>query len=416
MIKDVYKKSIVWNAIAGIINAGEAVVILAVVSRVNDLRDAGIMALAFSVANLLMTVGKFGVRNYQVAHDGEDFSFRTFLILRIVTVVLMVLVALGYVIYHYCGSIYTRDKAIAIFIVCLWYATEAFEDVFAGKYQAMGRLDVGCKIFSFRWICTIATFVVIDLIYRNIVLASVAACVVGLLVGVALLKYAYYVSDNMWESKRDKGVKELFNESTALCVSSFLYFYMTNIPKYSIDSFLGDETQAIYGYISMPVFVISLLTSFIYQPQLTQYIVEWRERKIKLFAKRIVRQMVIIFLLTVICMIGAYLLGIPVLSALYKENLSMYKIHLLILLLGGGFLAMGGYLSNMLIIMDQQKNNMIGYIIVSVTGYFIINKMVKKFQLLGAVWGYTLTILFSVIVFGGIFVWVLWKNEGNRRA
>lgn len=96
----IYRKNVLWNVVAGIINAAEAVIIVAVVSRVNGLKDAGILTFAFSVANLLMTVGKFGVRNYQVVHESEEYSFQDFFHFRMVTVGIMVVSAVIYTFYN----------------------------------------------------------------------------------------------------------------------------------------------------------------------------------------------------------------------------------------------------------------------------------------------------------------------------
>ena len=404
---DKYKKNVLWNAIAGLINASEAVIVLAVVSRVNGLREAGILTLAFSLANLFMTIGKFGIRNYQIAHEGEDFSFKTFLTFRIITVSVMFIITFVYVAYYFMSDRYTLEKSLAIFFVCMWYAVEAFEDVYVAKYQVLGRLDVGSKIFSVRWIATIFSFIVLDIILRNIVIAAAIAFMVDLILGIVLITYTYVKYKKPEYLELERGIKVLFIESIALCVSSFLYIYMTNVSKYIISSQLGDEVQAIYGYISMPVFVISLLNSFVYQPQLTAYVAELRENKIPQFVKRIMRQLIILFLIIAACLIGAYILGIPVLSVLYHADLREYKIHLLVLLLGAGFFALGAFMANMLIIADEQRKGMIGYLLVSISEYVLINALVDKFGLFGAVWGYTISMFFMAVLFSGILIVVI---------
>lgn len=70
----------------------------------------------------------------------------------------MILVFGGYVLYYFLMNFYLLEKALVIFIICMWYSVEAFEDVFAGKYQAVRRLDIGCRIFSIRWLVTISIF------------------------------------------------------------------------------------------------------------------------------------------------------------------------------------------------------------------------------------------------------------------
>lgn len=408
--KETYRKNITWNAIAGLINALEAVVILAVVSRVNNLKDAGILTIAFSLANLFMTIGKFGMRNYQVVHDGEDFTFKTFLYSRLITVGAMIFIIIVYLAYNFAMLKYTAEKSLVIFLVCMWYAVEAFEDVFAGKFQSFGRLDIGSRIFSIRWFFTILTFIILDLVYKDIVIASALALFVSMVLGGILVVYTYIKNVKPENTKPKKGLITLFRESAVLCISAFLYYYITNIPKFVINSFLGDEVQAIYGYISMPVFVIALLNGFIYQPQLTAYVLEWRENKIKQFTSRVFRQLLMILLIIIACIFGAYILGIPVLSALYNENLSSYRIHLLILILGGGFLAFGGYMETMLVIMNEQNKGTIGYLIVAVVGYTFVNLLVKKFQLFGAVCGYMITMLLMSLIFCCILFYEIRKR------
>lgn len=409
-----YKRNIIWNAVAGLINAVEAVVILAVVSRVNGLKESGIVTIAFSFANLFMTIGKFGMRNYQVAHCGYDFSFKTFLRSRIITTISMVVVVALYVLFCFGGGKYSVEKSQVIFWVCMWYAVEAFEDVFAGQYQIRDRLDVGSIIFSGRWILTIAIFIITDLVSKNIVLSAVYAFGAGLCSGVIFIFYTYKKYGNKRETEIERGLWELFRNTVPLCISSFAYFYVTNIPKYTINTVLNDEIQAIYGYISMPIFVISLLNSFIYQPQLTKYVLEWREQKINLFVNRIVRQVAIIAVIILICLIGAYILGIPILSILYHENLKEYRNHLIILLIGGGFLAIAGFCANMLTIIDEQKKVMYVYLAATVIGHFLVSKLVQRFNLWGAVWGYTVSMFFMSLMFIGVLVKII-REKGAEK-
>lgn len=408
--KKIYRKNVIWNAIAGLINALEAVIVIAVVSRVNSLKDAGVLTLAFSLANLYMTIGKFGMRNYQVAHDGEDFRFKTFLHSRVITVGIMILVVIIDVVYNFVTSHYTIQKASVVFFVCMWYAVEAFEDVFVGKFQALGRLDIGSRIFSIRWSFTIITFVISDFIWRDIVIASVLALLTSMILGGFLIINTCLKSLRAENIKVQKGLIALFRESTVLCVAAFLYFYTTNIPKYAIDLFLGDEVQAIYGYISMPVFVVALLNSFIYQPQLTAYVLEWRENKTKQFVSRVSRQLLMIVLIILICILGAYILGIPILSILYNEDLSNYKVYLLILILGGGFLALGGYMETMLVIINEQNKGTIGYLITAIVGYILVNLLVRKYHLLGAVCGYTITMFLMSSIFSFFLIYTIRKR------
>lgn len=412
--ESVYRKNVVWNVVAGIINAAEAVIIVAVVSRVNGLKDAGILTFAFSVANLLMTVGKFGVRNYQVVHENEEYTFQEFLNFRMVTVGIMVLSTVVYTLYNLRIYDGVSQKMACVFWVCLWYAVEAFEDVYAGSFQARGRLDVGSKMFSIRWILTLLAFIMADFVSKDIVRSAICGFAVCFIAGSVFIIYTYFKYMDTNKGHAGKGMGMLFKESISLCIASYLYIYITSIPKYAINTYLGDETQAVYGYISMPVFVIALLNSFIYRPQYVLYSMEWKEHKIQQFSHRVMRQMLVLVAIVLVCLLGAFLLGIPVLSVLYHENLSAYKVHLLETLFASGFLAVGGFLANIFTVMDEQKRAMLIYLMVSLAGRVIIYKMVEQYQLEGAVWGYMITMILLAVVFGIAYMGILKKARHDR--
>jgi O-antigen/teichoic acid export membrane protein len=396
---NIYKRNAIWNAIAGIVNALEAVVVLAVVSRINGLRLAGIVTIAFSFGNLFMTVGKFGMRNFQVAHGGYDVSFKTFLHSRLITTAGMVVTICCYLMLELFLGKYSAEKIQIIFWICMWYVLESLEDVFVGQSQVKGRLDVGSKMFSFRWISMILVFIFADIICKKIILSAIIGFGVGLIVEIIQLYCTKSLYVEQGGSLYKKSLSELFLLNVPLFVSSFLYFYINNLSKYIINSELTDEIQAIYGYISMPVFLIALLNSFIYQPQLTQYVAEVRNGNIAAIRNRIIKQLMVILLILVICMIGAWIVGIPLLSVLYHQNLYEYKKQFMILLVGGGFNAVAGYSSSMLTIMDRQRMVMYGYVITSVFGSLVITQLVRNYEMWGAVYGYVLLMFIEVILF-----------------
>ena len=204
---------------------------------------------------------------------------------------------------------------------------------------------------------------------------------------------------------------ELLKQCFPLAVGAFLSFYIGNAPKYAIDSILNDELQACYGFIAMPVFVIGLLNNFIFVPILYKMSCLWEERKIKAFIQRMLIQIIIIFMITLACVIGAYLIGVPVLSILYSTDLAPYKTELLILLLGGGFLGLSGLLNTMITIIRFQKSLLWGYGVIAVAAFALSNYIVRQWEMLGAALLYTLLMVALCIIFVIIFVLGILKNR-----
>ena len=80
------RKSYIWNFIATAINASEAVLVLAVASRIVSLDDVGILTFGFVIANLMLCISKYGVRNFQVSDVNYQYSFKDYLLSRILTI------------------------------------------------------------------------------------------------------------------------------------------------------------------------------------------------------------------------------------------------------------------------------------------------------------------------------------------
>lgn len=61
------RDSFVWNMAGSMLLAFQSVIMLMVLTRVLGLADAGIFTIAYANANLFLTIGKYGMRNFQVS-------------------------------------------------------------------------------------------------------------------------------------------------------------------------------------------------------------------------------------------------------------------------------------------------------------------------------------------------------------
>lgn len=357
--KENQRRNYVWNMMAGLLNAAEAVVLSAVITRITGLADAGILTIAFAVANLYGTIGKFGIRNYQVTDTDNRYSFRSYYITRVITVALMIFVSCIHCIKGLYEANYSFYKAGTIFCMCMIYAVEAFEDVFAALFQQNNRLDIAGKIFIIRWFGILTAYTITLYMWKNLLLSSVIALAVCIII-FALCIFATY--PHYQNSIGDKYEVGIFKECIPLCLASFLSYYVCNASKYAIDEYMSDEVQACFGFISMPVFVISLLSSFIYQPQLVRISTLVKQQKIREVMYIIVGQLIKIGIITVICLMGAFYLGVPILSWLFHTELTQYKKQLLIMIASGGMLALANYFTAMLTVFRSLNLIVAGYL------------------------------------------------------
>lgn len=402
--QNIQKNSYIWNMMSGLLNAGQSVLILMVVTRVAGIDDAGIFTIAYASANLFLTIGNYGMRSYQVTDVNHHFSFGDYLASRITTSLIMILVSLSYVIYGIFFNGYSSYKALVVFVICLLKVIDAAEDVFAGYYQQKGRLDVAARIVTIRLFALIVVICGSLLITRNLLVSSVITTVVCALISIVfnLSVYKEFITEKIKISL--KKIVRLLVDCVGPFLAAFLSFYVGNAPKYAIDANLPQDIQAYYGFIAMPVFVVGLLNNFLYQPILTSLAEDWAEKRRLQFVKRICRQIVVIFGITAVTLVGAYLLGIPVLSLLYHADLAPYKTELLILLVGGGMLAVVGFINIVLTILRHQRDLIWGYLIIAILAYFLSPVFVKLWNITGASWIYTILISALALIFAIVLI------------
>ena len=405
--ENIKKDSYIWNTIGGLINAFQSVIILMVLTRSLDMEYAGIFTIAWAIANLVITIGKYGVRNYQVTDVNEKYSFNDYFSNRVIVSILMIIFTCIYVCFLSISNQYAFDKTVIVFLMCYLKLIDSVEDVFHGMYQQHERLDVASKCMSIRLILSTVCLCVCSIIFKDLLISSIITCVFSTLIFVYLLKITYSIF-NLPKIQFDFfNAKRILKDCFPIFAGSFLSFYILNAPKYAIDALLSSELQAYYGFISMPVFVIGLLNNFVFQPILTTVANCYETKNKDQFFQLIKRQIVVILIITIVALIGSYVLGIPVLSILYNCDLSNYKVDLLILMLGGGILAYVGFLTTIITLMRNQNIILIGYVIGGVLAIVLSQLVVSLYGLRGASILYLLliSVLFSIAFYFNLKIW-----------
>lgn len=410
------------------LNSFQAVVILLVISRIDNITDAGTFVIAYAVANLLIMIGKYGIRQYQVSDVRGQFSFHEYLTLRIITTILMIAAAFIYILFLYMNGSYDINKSAAVLLICGLKAVDAFEDVFHGMFQQHGRLDIAGKILTLRLFLYIIEYMLVYYFTHDLILTSAVCLITTLLLSIFLngsvMKVFRQEDVSVSETSAHpqagffhltfSHLKELAMDCFPLFISTFLMAYVANAPKYSIDIVLSSHDQAQFNYIFMPVFVISLLSTFIYQPMINRLAVIWHENKLSQFWHLILRQTIIIGVLTLLAMFGGYLLGIPVLSLLYAVDLSAYRTELVILLLGGGMLALVNFFTMVITVTRYQKHLIWGYLLISI-GFLIGGKEIARtFGIMGISCFYTISMAVLTLIFL-LYIIIVVRLSRNRQ-
>lgn len=389
------KKDYFWNTLGSVMSALASVLLLMIVTQVLGAYEGGIFALAFAVAQQFQTLGQYEMRPYQATDVESKFSFGVYYASRIVTCILMVL---GVVLYAIYSNGFGYEALLLILLAGLRFF-DAFEDVFHGMFQQRGRLDIAGKAFFGRVLATVVSFAVAVLIFHNILVACIVSIAFSTVFFLVLNIPAARTFIKVKPTFDFKMIRQLLVTCFPLFLGSFLLIYLVNAPRYGIEDLLSKEYQTYYAILFMPAMVINLVSGFIFKPLLTTLAKRWTEGSKRGFVAILLKGLLAVSVTSVLALISAYFLGIPVLSFLYGVDLSGYRPILLVLLVGGGFNAASVILYYGLVTTRHQGVILPGYAIAAAAAFLFTNAAIGQFGMMGAAFLYDGIMALLVIIF-----------------
>lgn len=385
-----------WNTAASVMTSASTVLLLLVVTQFLGAYVGGVFSFAFALAQQFQTVGTYDMRSYQATDVQDRFTFGTYHASRIVTTGLMMAGVSGYALVT---NGWTSQSLLIILVACLRFF-DAFEDVFHGEFQRLGRLDIAGRAFFFRVLTTTVAFTAAIAVSRSLMIS----CIITIAVSTAAL-----IGLNVPMGRRMFRLRPTFNVVSLrslllaclpLACGAFLAMYLVNGPKFGIERNLSPEYQTYYAVLFMPALVINLLSTFIFKPLLTTLAKAWVIGDRRAFTRLIKNGLIGVGAATVVTFIAAYLFGLPILEALYGVDLSGYRPELLALVLGGAFNAVGYILYYAMVTMRHQRLVMVGYAAAAIVVTVLCTMLIPSMALMGACIAYDIAMATLACFFG----------------
>lgn len=407
------KKTYIWNTIAYILYAFQSPIMLFAISHNCAIEDAGIFSFAFALASLFLCFASFGMRNYQIADLSNRFSFWEYKASRLISFVTSLLIVGGYLFWGFRMKDYSNYKITVIALVCIFKLVEAGEDVFHGCYQKKGALIDAARLLTYRLSTALIVFFVIIGLTKNLLIALTISTLYSYLFAVITNFYTLRKYKQEKQRKSFCNVKTLFYECLPLCISQILSIYITNASKYAIDGVLSEREQACYGYLSLPVFGIALLSNIIFTPLLTTYARYWKDNEIVRFTKEIIKRFLIIGVITAGVMIFGKLIGLELISIIYGVDLSEYEMAFMLLLLAGGIMAVCNSLNFAITVIGYQKLIVWAYVGDAFILLLLAGFIVRKGGILGA--AVFMCISFSILLLCLVLIFTAGVYNSNNK-
>lgn len=381
---------------------------LALVSRVGSVEEVGAFGIAFTTAQLMYIVGLFGVSHYQMTDYDKTYSFREYGLLRSFSCTLM---AVG------CAfSIWAMDfsgqKALLTILLTLLMVLNVVGDLYQNLFFQNNRLDLSGSALFYRTFWPLLVFAGTYIVTKNLVFSI---CLQIFSNFVVTMYYVVRVAPAFLQSEHRKGItvgrcRKLLLECLPLFVSLMLMNLVLNTSKYGIEFWMDDQAQGYFNMIFMPAQVINLCGQFLFKPMLNQYATLIHGKQQVQFRKLLGKQAAMMIGFTLVCCTGASFLGAPVLGLLYQKDLFGYVAPLVIVLMGGGALALTELFYFIYVILRWQKRISGIYLVAIMVAVPITYWLIQWLGVSGAALSFAAVHCVILLLYAGI----LWKEEMRR--
>ena len=406
----------IWNIAGSMTNAFMSMLILAIVTRILDNQETDIFSIAWSISQLMATIGTFQIRTYQATDVTEKYKFNQYFIFRCVTVFAMIFTSILYIV----GKKYSFYKSAIVLIICLFRAVDSLADVYEGFFQQKERLDLAGKALTYRIIAAMLCFSGTLIFFQDLLISSVsllaAYCICFFIFDIRYNRSVDILKNRTRGQIKNNGwLVGLLLEGFPLFVNAYLMMSINNEPKMVIDRAIEQKwmeagTQTAFNILFMPASVLTLVY-IVFRQLLTQMAIDWSKKEKKVFLQIIIKMLACLIVVACIILLGSAILGIPVLSLFYGIDLSKYKVHLLVVILGGCFCTLSYVFDNALVVIRKQYLLVVAYIITWVYVKAVSNLLIKKAGMLGAVSLYASSMFMFVCVTVVIFIVCLKREE-----
>lgn len=411
----------IWNITGSIANALLSVVALMIVTRILDDRQADIFSIAWTISQLMATVGTFQIRMYQATDVTGVFRFRQYLIYRMITIGIMMISSYAYVMIR--G--YSGEKAVVVLLMCIFRAVDSLADVYEGWFQQKERLDLSGKALTYRIVVAVLGFGVVLFTTRNLILSGAVLVVVYVVCFFVYdIRYHYGVEAFRETARKDKAglswVVKMTIEGFPLFINAFLMMSIMNAPKMVLDvaieqGSLAQGLQTVFNIIFMPASFLNL-AYIVFRPLITKMAIVWNIGKAKEFLKILMKIMISLFGIGILLLIGSALLGIPILSIVYAVDLKDYKMELLIIIVGGCMYTFAAVLDNALVVIRKQYILILAYVFTYIYIKFAAEVMTGRWGILGASLSYASAMAVFLIITAVMFAFHFYKASKKLKV
>lgn len=392
--------SVAWGALFPLLTV--------VATQLSGAERAGHFTMAFTTATLLLYVGNYGVKTFQVSDLEETESFSSYRAHRFITCFIML--ALGFA---YCAiRRYDREMWLISAGAYGFRAIDALADTYEARLQQQDKLYLAGVSQAVRSVLGVTFFSLLLLITKSLVVASIGMAVAALASFVLLTAPLTRLETPRPRPAATIEIKELFVECFPSFLALFLFALIENIPKYAMEGVLPYESQVYFSAIFFPAQAMLMMVGFVYRPQLVRLATIWTDPHKRLRFDLIVGAMLAVCgAVTLAGLAFARWAAVPLGTLLYGTSFEPFRNAQYLMIIAGGLSAAIDFLYQIITVLRQQALATRIYLVATVLVIAMSVILVRLYGFDGAVWSYlgVMAALFGAL--GGQYIFIRMRAQ-----
>lgn len=311
-----------WTVAGNVVFAASQWGILIGVARVGSAEMLGQFALALATTTPVMMLTNMALRAVQATDARPDFSFGTYLALRLMTSALAMICI---VVICATGG-FRQSLATVVLLTGILKAIDSVSDILHGYLQQCEDFDLIAKLRGLAGLLSAGTVILVLAFTKNLLVSLLAAVAISLvrllLLEIQVARRRHVDSFRFRPEWNPRPIKALAIRCAPLGVVTMLMALNQGMPRYAIAAYLGEAQVGIFAAIACLTAIGTQVVDAIGKsasPRLARLTLE---RRLPEFLKLLFRACVFCACLGLAGVAASYFFGETVLTAIYTAEFS----------------------------------------------------------------------------------------------
>ena len=342
-------------------------------------------------------IGIYGGRIYQVSDVSGEFESRTYILLKFMTTAGMILAAGVFILVND----YDSERVILLMVIVVYKVLDSIADPLYGVMQRNGRLYYAGISMTLKAVVGYIAFLVVNLATHDMILSSLC-----LLVANAVFMATYDIPHVRKLEKIGRFSRaDLKPAFMLLKVSVYIFAFalfanlLVNIPRYFVDIHHSKVDLGMFGIVIMLATMLNLFVLFVIQPKVVQLSERFASAEYASFNRTVTKLILISLVFGALAIIVTWLIGAPVLSFIYAENIHPYRLALTLVVVAGTINTVTMIYSNILSIMRRFKIQLVNFSVATASIFVASAAFIASGSVDGAVIAFLIANVIQAVLF-----------------